>query len=152
MEPQVRPSAAATQFVVWASLAAAPVFCTLVAFLARPGTAWGASLPDLGAPLELALTVAALGSAALGLVVPRVMGARAGRGLAAGASEDESRRAAQVPCIVQWALFEAVAIHGFVIAMAGAPASRVVPFAALALALLLAHPPTRARVDAMLGR
>ncbi len=139
--------------VIWLGLAVAPVSYLSVAFLTRPGSPLTVSLPDPWNPLELVLTIASLVAIAAGFVVPRLSGSGVRRQLGdlPPVDDDERARAVQPVLISRWAMFESVAIYGFVIVLAGSPPSRAVPFAAVAMALLLAHPPSRAHVDALLG-
>ena len=150
--PNPPPQAYAVNVVIWLALTAAPVIYTFVAFLLRPGPLT-LSLPDFGNQLELLLTLVALAAAFAGFIVP-VLVARMMRGPeesapAAGstpATDAQRAGAENTVMIIRCALFESVAIMGFIMVTLGAPASRVVPFAALSLALLLLHFPTRERL------
>ncbi len=147
------PAPASTKWIIWGAMLLAPVGYAVFGFLNKPGTPFGIGLPDFTRPVDLLLTVGAAGSGILGFILPRIVGrAAVERAASAGAVTDAIREPlARTAMIIQWGQFEAVAISGFVIAMAGSPPATLVPFAAVSIALVLLHPPTEASAQRLLG-
>lgn len=145
----------ATLWMMYVSFAIAPLVYAVVAFVLRPASVPGPSpaAPAFADPLVLGLGMAALGAATAGLVLPRVLAARASASAAAtrALTDDDRARLLRVPLTVCWSLFDAVAICGFVLVFLGRPASWVLPFCGVALALLALHPPTAARLEGLLA-
>jgi hypothetical protein len=147
-----RPASFAVLRLIWMALTSAPILYTVVAFLVHPDHAL-VSFPDFTKPLELMLTLYAAGSAAMSFVVPRLVASvkRVEGTEPSTMSDDQLAAAAQVPMIIRWALSETVAIAGFVIVFSNAPASRIVPFAAISFVLLVIGSPSRDRLASLLG-
>jgi hypothetical protein len=147
-----RPTTFASLRVIWIALTCAPVAYVVISFAIRSdGTFF--SLPNFASPLELMMTLVAVGSATASFFVPRLVAVqnRFDATELSAMTDDQVATAAAVPMIVRWSQIEAIAICGFIIVTAGAPASRIVPFAAISFALIALCGPTRERVEAMLG-
>ena len=147
--PQASPQA--TNTLIWLALTFAPTLYVFIAFVLRPGTAPALTAPDFSNALELGLTIAALAAAFAGFFAPRAVaaGIRRARGDSWSPTDDDMARAAQIPLVIQYALFESIAVYGFVMVLAGGPASRIIPFAAVSFALLMLHRPTPERVSGL---
>jgi hypothetical protein len=146
--PHTPSQAQALNVVIWLALTVAPLIYTYVAFIVRPSEP-GLSFPDLSNSTELALTVVAIAVAFAGFVVPNIVAGQL-RSQITGTGPDADLKRAEaekVVMVIRGALFEAVAVTGFVMVFQGAPATRVVPFAAVSFVLLLLHLPTRERLS-----
>ena len=119
--------------VVWGALAAAPIAYAVIAQQVEVTTSPSATLP--------LLRMAFLGVAALGFVAGSFLMSRAGApgGFppAPPASPDNPDLVApatfQLRSIIAMALFESVAIHGFVLVLLGGPRMLILPWSATSL-------------------
>jgi hypothetical protein len=134
MQESSGTTSAATLRLIWIAFLAAPVvYVVLSSFVVRGGEA----LP-LPMPLTAVLALAAAATAVAGHVVPDLV-ARQRRG-------DATRSVSpldlyQTAMIVRWACFEAIAIYGFVLAIASRQLVTVVVGAMVSVALIAGSRP-----------
>jgi len=141
------PPALRISQIIWGALMIAPIMYCVVAYVMRPGDLT-VSFPEFSDSFQLVLSIAALAAIVAGFVVPGMMAAVLKRTLSQSGPPDAMRRAAaeQQVMIVRGALFESVAIFGFVLVQMGAPASQMIPFAVVSFTLLALFFPTRERL------
>ena len=147
--PDSTPPRLPISLIIWGALMVAPIMYCVVAYSIRPGDL-AVSLPDFSDTFQLALSIAALAVIVAGFIVPGLAAAGLKRMLSQSSPPDPMRRMAaeQQVMIIRGALFEAVAVLGFVMVTMGAPASRMIPFAVVAFTLMALFIPTRERLAA----